>query len=176
MTADKSTAGAVQMLYCPKCGAQRFVPQGRKKLQCQQCEFQFFRNAACAVAVAIICDEEILVVTRAREPAKGQLDLPGGFVDPGENLEQAVIRELKEELDIEVSDMRYLMSGVNVYPYGGVIYDTTDVFFEVTYQNKPTVKALDDVAAVNWLPMQTLTLAQFAFASQREMLSRCYAL
>jgi 8-oxo-dGTP diphosphatase len=56
-----------------------------------------------AVSAAIFRDGKVLIVRRARAPAKGVYTLPGGGVELGETLEQAVIREIREEtaLDIE---------------------------------------------------------------------------
>ena len=56
-----------------------------------------------AVSAAIFRDGRVLIVRRARPPAKGLYTLPGGGVELGETLEQAVIREIREEtaLDIE---------------------------------------------------------------------------
>ncbi|MCS5525466.1 MAG: NUDIX hydrolase, partial [Candidatus Poseidoniaceae archaeon] len=52
---------------------------------------------ALAVDAVVITNGEILLITRGREPWKGMLALPGGFVDKGEDPEIAVLRELKEE-------------------------------------------------------------------------------
>ena len=56
-----------------------------------------------AVSAAIFRGERVLIVRRARPPARGLYTLPGGVVELGETLEQAVIREIREEtgLDIE---------------------------------------------------------------------------
>lgn len=55
-----------------------------------------------AVSAAIIRDRKILVVRRARAPANGLITLPGGVVEVGETLEQAVAREVREETGLEI--------------------------------------------------------------------------
>ena len=60
------------------------------------------------------------MVRRAKEPAKGTLDLPGGFVDMGETVEQGMIREIKEETGLDVEEIQYLFSSPNVYMYSGM--------------------------------------------------------
>ena len=84
--------------YCPVCGSAHFEPHDFKSRRCRDCGFIFYQNAsASVVGVSVNEQQEILVGRRAFEPARGTLDLPGGFVDAGETLEEAVMRELKEE-------------------------------------------------------------------------------
>ena len=62
----------------------------------------------------------LLTVRRARDPEKGTLDLPGGFVDPGGGRwMMPVRRELREETGLEATEVRLLFSIPNVYPYSG---------------------------------------------------------
>jgi 8-oxo-dGTP diphosphatase len=58
-----------------------------------------------AVSAAIIRDGKVLIVRRARPPAGGLYTLPGGGVEPGETLFEAVIREVREETALEVEPM-----------------------------------------------------------------------
>src|SRR6202040_925427 len=55
-----------------------------------------------AVSAAIIRDGKVLIVRRARPPARGLFTLPGGGVEPGETLFEAVMREAREETPLEV--------------------------------------------------------------------------
>ena len=71
-----------QFIYCPKCGANTFIERNEKAKQCTTCGFVYYFNPSSAVACFIRNTAgEILLVRRAKEPAKGTLDLPGGFVD-----------------------------------------------------------------------------------------------
>lgn len=56
-----------------------------------------------AVSAAVIRDGRVLVVRRARSPARGLFTLPGGAVELGETLEQAVEREIREETDLSIA-------------------------------------------------------------------------
>jgi 8-oxo-dGTP diphosphatase len=55
-----------------------------------------------AVSAAVVRDGRVLVVRRARSPAKGLFTLPGGVVEPGETLSEAVVREIHEETGLAI--------------------------------------------------------------------------
>ena len=68
--------------YCPVCGSNAFYQQNVKSMRCKQCHFSMYVNPSAAVAAFIMNErDELLVTIRAKEPAKGSCDLPGGFVD-----------------------------------------------------------------------------------------------
>lgn len=110
-----------QFKYCPKCGSDHFVENNFKSKRCDRCGFIYYFNS-CSSTIAIIINSknELLVATRAHEPSKGTLDLPGGFVDMEETGEEAVIREVKEETNLEVESVKYLFSIPNKYIYSGL--------------------------------------------------------
>lgn len=155
-------------MFCPKCGGQTLLSVSPKEFRCS-CGFHFFQNVATAVMVALCWQDEVLVAVRARNPGKGLLDLPGGFVDPGESLEVALRRELQEELGFDMvgQPCRYLGSFANTYPYDGITYHTCDTFFAITLAEKPVILPADDVADCQWVKLDTLCLSRFAFTSTR---------
>jgi NAD+ diphosphatase len=115
--------------YCPACGASDIVFDDNKKFSCRDCAFTYYHNVAAAVGAILEYDKKVVLIKRAKEPGRGKLDLPGGFVDPKESAEDAVVREIKEELQIDIKEPKYLGSYPNVYQYEGVIYHTCDLFF-----------------------------------------------
>ena len=93
--------------YCPVCGSERFEVNNVKSKKCQACGFTYYMNPS-AATVAVITKESgrgegLLVVRRGKEPAKGTLDLPGGFSDMGETSEEGVVREVLEETGLRVT-------------------------------------------------------------------------
>jgi NAD+ diphosphatase len=133
--------------YCLKCGSNEFTHDGNRLFHCQNCGFDFYINSSAAVA-AVIVDEKgrILLTIRAFEPMKGYLDLPGGFVDPMESAENAVIREIKEELNLDVTSLKFLASFPSEYIFSGYSVYTTDLGFVAEVENFDSIKSNDDVA------------------------------
>ncbi len=159
--------------FCPSCGGKRLSPSGEKDFACQHCGFHFFINCA-AAAMALILNPagELLVTTRKYEPGKGSLDLPGGFAEPFEGIEQTLIREIKEELNLTVTELTYFCSCFNTYPYKTVIYPVTDMAFFCRVDDFTPLIPGDDVEAVQFTPVSKLVPETFAMASARQVITR----
>ena len=90
--------------FCPKCGSENFEINNALSRHCSDCGFTYYQNPRASTAAFILNSKgELLVVRRAKDPQKGTLDLPGGFVDNEESAEQGMTREIKEETGIDVS-------------------------------------------------------------------------
>ena len=115
---------------CPMCGSPKIENHGNRKWLCPDCGYDLYCNVAAAVGV-VIRDRynNVLFEVRAKNPQKGLLALPGGFVDFNESLEEAVARECREEIGVEITDVQFLCSAPNTYEYKNVEYKTCDVFF-----------------------------------------------
>lgn len=115
--------------YCPACGAPQTEARGNPFV-CSECAQTLYFNSATATA-AIVTDggPRVLLLERGRDPHRGKLGLPGGFVDLGECAEEALRREIHEEIGLHVSQLDYLASFANTYDYRGVRYCTTDFFY-----------------------------------------------
>ncbi|MBQ8051857.1 MAG: NUDIX domain-containing protein [Bacteroidaceae bacterium] len=154
--------------FCPKCGSQRFVVHDEKSKHCEACGFTFYTNPyAATVALILRGGKELLVVRRAKEPAKGTLDLPGGFSDLYETSEEGVRREVREETGLHVTTTRYLFSLPNRYLYSGWLEHTMDMFFLCEVEETETAHAMDDAAELLWIPLQDLRPADFGLDSVR---------
>lgn len=117
--------------YCPSCGSKRIQTVNMRKWLCPDCGFDLYSNIAAAVGL-VIADGDgcVLFERRAKEPRKGFLALPGGFMDPDETAEHACMRECKEEIGVEPLSVQYLCSFPNTYDYKNIRYKTCDLFFE----------------------------------------------
>ena len=101
--------------------------------------------------VSIICFEnQFLFLRRARDPGAGKLDMPGGFVDFGETAEEALRRELREELMIESVELTYFTSAPNHYLYLNVPYQTLDFYFAATIFTKPNSFDTSEIMEICW--------------------------
>ena len=108
-----------QFRYCPKCGSEHFDIHNEKSKQCKDCGFVYYFNPSSAsVALILNKQNELLVCRRAKEPAKGTLDLPGGFIDMAETGEEGVAREVKEETGLDVTNITYFGNQAWPYPSG----------------------------------------------------------
>lgn len=167
--------------FCPVCGSACFEVNNFKSKRCRDCGFVYYANPCSATAAFIVNDSgEMLVVRRSKEPAKGTLDLPGGFCDMGETVEQGMRREIKEETGLEVKQIKYLFSSPNVYMYSGMGVHTLDMDFLVPLHGDPEVfkaivHAADDAAEALWIPISQVNPDDFGLTSIRNAVIRFLA-
>jgi ADP-ribose pyrophosphatase YjhB (NUDIX family) len=164
--------------YCPVCGSKHFEVHNFKSKCCRDCGFVYYANPCSATAAFIVNErKEMLVVRRGKEPAKGTLDLPGGFVDMGETVEEGMRREIKEETGLDVEDIRYLFSNPNVYEYSGMGIHTLDMDFLVPVSSEAIgqITAADDAAEALWIPISQVNPADFGLTSIRNAVIRFLA-
>ena len=126
--------------YCPSCGTKNILFK-RNKFHCPDCGFNYYHNTAAATGCIIQAGEKVVLLVRGNEPAMGKLDLPGGFVDPGEGALEGLMRELREELGWQppvkpgqaLTEVFTLFASFpNIYPYKNIVYNTCDLFFTVS--------------------------------------------
>jgi ADP-ribose pyrophosphatase YjhB (NUDIX family) len=127
-------------------------------------------NPGAAVAAIITYQGDILFGVRAHDPQVGKLDLPGGFVDNHETGEQALRRELHEELGLKDVSARYMASFPNTYHYAGVDYQTLDLIYVIELGERPSLQAADDILAIRWIAVEDIPFEQIAFDSARNAL------
>ncbi len=158
--------------YCPVCGSSRFSVNNVKSKRCGSCGFVYYANPSSATAAFIVRDEHLLVVRRGKEPARGTLDLPGGFVDMDETAEEGMARELMEETGLTATRIAYLFSIPNLYEYSGMVIHTLDMFFRVSVADDAVPHAADDAAELAWMPIGQLRPEDFGLLSISQAVRR----
>jgi ADP-ribose pyrophosphatase YjhB (NUDIX family) len=167
--------------YCPACGS-RGIGFSGNRFHCPACGFVYYHNTAAATGCVIRSGEGLLLLVRGKEPALGKLDLPGGFVNPGEGALEGLLRELEEEIGWTpprppgrpLTELFTLFASFpNVYPYRKVVYNTCDLFFSLS---APELREADlrleasEIAAVRFVPPGEINLEDLAFDSTRRAL------
>lgn len=154
--------------FCPQCGAP-IEEVGNSPLKCKSCQFTHYFSPATAVGgILINSQSEVLFLVRGKNPGKGKLGLPGGFVDSGETLEEALVREVIEETALEIEQFEYLCSFPNVYHYLGWSVDVTDTFFLCKVKSYERLSAqAGEVDGFKIARPTAEVLAQMAFESNR---------
>lgn len=161
------------MRFCPHCGKETLAWKEERKWHCSSCGFTLFHNVAGAVAVIIKHHGKILFTRRNKEPKKNKLDLPGGFTDPKESSERTCVRELSEELNINIDEkkLKYLGSLPNTYLYKEVLYNTIDLFFEYLVESDWEITLeKEEISEIVWKKPSEISPDEIAFDSQKKFL------
>jgi 8-oxo-dGTP diphosphatase len=105
------------------------------------------------VGAVLICDGKILLEKRKNEPGKGKWSIPGGLVELGENAEQTVIREVKEETGLEVEKPEHIdvVNNVTRDANGEIKYHFVIIDYFVKLKGGK-MKAMSDAEELKWVP------------------------
>ena len=152
--------------YCPRCGAKR--ERMGSPFECGACGLLYYFNPSSAVAGIVLNPAgEALFLRRAKHPAKGKLAVPGGFIDIGERAEDALRRETREEVGLELSGPTFLCSHLNSYHYQELTYPVLDLFFVARATNPEAAQSLDGVDGFIWMKPEAVSFEDIAFPSIR---------
>lgn len=162
---------------CPNCKSEKFSFPNNVRFHCNDCDFTYYHNIAAAVAIVFTFEDKILFSVRNVDPDKGKWDLPGGFIDPGENAEEAACREIKEELGLNITpaDLKYINTAPNNYLYKNVPYRTMDIFYECPLQTDViSIAAEDEIQDLIWVNRKEIDLEKIGFVSIRKVIAENY--
>lgn len=155
--------------FCPKCAGE-FKHINGNLLKCQQCGYNFFVNAApCASAIILSDKKEVLLAKRKFEPYKGTWQTPGGFMKPEESFEEAVQREIYEELGVKIKLGKFLGTLPDVYPYYEVDVPFLGIYCTATI-TEGEVSARDDVDEVRFVGAAELDGLDITYPSLRALI------
>jgi len=113
---------------------------------------------------------KLLLTRRAIEPHFGKLDLPGGFIDPMETGEQAAIREIQEELGIQIHSLRYFCSYPNEYIFSGYSVFTIDLAFLAKTESLHDMTAMDDISSFEFYKPVDIDLEELPSISMKNII------
>ena len=153
--------------FCPDCGARLPEPEPAEHVlsqTCETCKAIHWRNAKPCAGALVVSDGRVLLGRRAVDPAKGAWDIPGGFLEEGEEALDGLRRELREETGLEVEPVEWL--GAYVDPYDD--HYVLGLSWLVRGEGEP--RADDDVAELAWFGPDELPV-EMAFATQLEVLA-----
>ena len=154
--------------FCPQCGAES-LPISEGPFRCPQCSFTQFFGPVAAVGALVVDDQNrLLLLRRARNPGQGMLGLPGGFVDPGETIEEALEREVTEETSLQIQHADLLVSFPNRYEYQGLVSPVIDLFYVCKVRDISKIELqVAEVDQYHWVSPGEEPLDQMAFESNR---------
>lgn len=163
---------SIELPFCPRCGAKTFESGSFKPWLCKSCDFKIYPNVAAAAGVFIFNEKnEVLFNLRAHDPGRGKLGLPGGFIDANESAEEGAHREVKEEVGLEIKELKYLCSFPNQYFFDGICYNTLDMFYTAKASSETIETDPAEVSAVYWRIPHTVPPDEMAFPSYRHALN-----
>jgi ADP-ribose pyrophosphatase YjhB (NUDIX family) len=147
---------------CPRC-AHELERHEQAHLRCSACGSSYWANSAPAVQGLLERDGRVLLGKRKHEPRRGFWDVPGGFLEEGEDALDGLRREFREETGIEVEPLEWFAASVDDYD----TYSVLGLTWLVRGEGEPV--AADDVEELAWFGRDELP-AEMAFPSQNDVL------
>jgi len=148
-------------IRCPRCGrpiarTRAGRPAGILKLSCARCRFLIYDYPRPCVGFVVTREDQVLVLRRAHPPRVGRLDVPGGFLEAGEDIEAAARRELREETGLTVGRAERLGLYWDRYYLRGFGYIPTLNFYFLARWRSGVAVADDDAASAEWVRLSGL--------------------
>jgi NAD+ diphosphatase len=129
--------------FCGRCGAETELQAKERARVCPHCDHSYYPRLAPAIIVAVTRGDRLLLARSHRHPA-GLYSVLAGFVEPGETLEECVLREVKEEVGIDVTNIRYFGSQPWPFPHSLMIA------FTCQYAGGEIVLGEEEMADAAW--------------------------
>jgi ADP-ribose pyrophosphatase YjhB (NUDIX family) len=153
--------------FCPRCGhglEPRVIKEGEEaRPACAACRYVAYLDPKLAACTVFMHDGGIVLLQRAQPPEKGKWVFPGGFVNRGEPVDEAAIRETFEEVNLRVG----LTGILDVYSFPG---EATAVVVYAAHVLSGTLEARDESTEVKVFPPEALPWDSLAFATTRAAL------
>jgi NAD+ diphosphatase len=130
--------------YCGRCGTQTKLAEKERAKICDNCNLISYPRISPAVIVAVIKENKILLAKASRFRKRNMYSVLAGFVDPGETLEECIKREIKEEVNIKVENIRYF--GSQPWPFP----DSLMTGFIADYKSGEIAVDGDEIIDAGW--------------------------
>ena len=157
--------------FCPACATKLIDGEDDEEHHCPSCERTWYVNAAPTAGAVIFRDGRALITKRGTEPEKGKFDIPGGFLEPGEDPIQGLRREMREELQIEIDVS--MDDFVHAVPH--VYGDEGEFVLSLGFRARLSSgepKAADDVADIKWVGPDEVDDVDFAWPHDRDIVRK----
>ena len=158
-------------VFCPSCATRLQERDAEGGAKCPNCGRVWYRNSAPTAGAAIVKGDKALVTVRARDPEKGRVDVPGGFLQEGEDPIEGLKREIKEELGVEIDAGVEDCVSMMPHRYGEEGGFVLALGFRATLLSGEP-RAEDDVADIKWVTSDELDDIDFAWPHDRELIRK----
>ena len=137
--------------HCPSCGKETVIEQGGWVRRCKAEDLELFPRTDPAVIVSIIDENDRILLGSQGIWEQNRWSILAGFVEPGESLEAAVVREIKEESGLDVTDPKYTYSQGWPYPYSLMLG-----FSARANSSQPLRPDGEEIAKLRWFSREEL--------------------
>jgi NAD+ diphosphatase len=153
--------------HCPECAGPLRIEQSTA--ECRACGRRVYANPAPTASALVVDDDgRVLLARRAGNPGTGMWDLPGGFIEEGEDPVATLRRELEEEAGVEIEPIEFLGAFPDRYGENGVY--TVNFYWTARILSGEPAPA-DDVADFGWFaPDELPQTGEFAFRNSVQAL------
>ena len=140
----------LQNRYCGKCGSKTVERTDERAISCTHCNTDIYPKISPAIIVAIVSNDKILLARNANFRGNWYSIL-AGYADIGESLEETVMREVKEEVGLDVKNIRYYKS--QPWPFSGSMMIG---FFAEADETQPIQIDNKEITEANWYTRENL--------------------
>jgi NAD+ diphosphatase len=149
--------------FCGKCGTPTAMKAGELAMQCSACGLLAYPRISPAVMV-LVRDGDKLLLGRSPHFKPGVFSALAGFVEPGETLEECAAREVREEVGVEIANLRYFHSQPWPFP------NSLMVAFFADYAGGTITPDPNEIEAADWFPLDALPILPEPISISRRLI------
>lgn len=135
--------------FCGSCGQAMQPAEGHRMMQCAPCRVQHYPRLSPCMIVVITRGDEILL-GRSPRFVDGMYSALAGYAEPNETIEQCVVREVREEVSLEIKNIRYVGSQNWPFPYSLMLG------FHAEYKSGDIIPQPDEIEDAQWFSIHAL--------------------